>query len=315
LWTALIWVLKVTSYDPPERLLFVGPITHFVHRYVNWFVADFLVTLIAVGSMGLLWRVYGPLNVGWVACVTAALAIALLFSVTGAVLGVNRIDWAKAAPQDVYDLLGAWAIAALLAFAANLLAGVLPSGLVIMASLLSLFGFIAVRYRERLATGLVSYILRHRAAARGNLERVLIVGSHENAQYVAWLLRQPGNAQRFQVYGFVDDDLFAQGMRVHGASVVGTHNDIPKLVAEHNIKVIILADPRLSQDQQDSIAEVCGVANIRFVLLPDMVDSLGDLCGGASSTGEAGSQASTRADSDLSETMAGRSSTQVAHQL
>jgi lipopolysaccharide/colanic/teichoic acid biosynthesis glycosyltransferase len=137
LWTALIWVLKVSSYDPPERLLFVGPINHFVHRYVNWFVADFLVTLVAVGGMGLLWRVYGPLNVGWPACVAAALAIALLFSVTGAVLGINRIDWAKAAPQDVFDLLGAWTIAALLAFVANLLADVLPSGVVIMASVTS----------------------------------------------------------------------------------------------------------------------------------------------------------------------------------
>jgi FlaA1/EpsC-like NDP-sugar epimerase len=157
-----------------------------------------------------------------------------------------------------------------------------------------------------MATSLVSHILRHRAAARGNLERVLIVGSGQNAQYAVWLLRQPGNAQRFQVFGFVDDDLFVQGLRVHGANVVGTHGDIPKLVAEHEIKVIILADPAITQDQHRSIAEGCRLANIRFVLMPDMVDSLGDLCGGSSSTHEAGSQAGDAADADCFECLARR---------
>ena len=214
LWTALILLPRVRSHESPEQLLFVGPITHLVRRYVNWFVADLLVTLVAVGSTGLLWRIYGPLNVGWPTCVAAALALALLFSVTGAALGINRIAWSKAAPKDVYDLLAAWAIAAILACGANLLVGVLPSGLVIMASLLALFGFVAVRYRGRLATALVSYIVRHRATARKNRERVLIVGSDQNAQNAAWMLDQPGNARKFQVLGFVDNDWFAQGARL-----------------------------------------------------------------------------------------------------
>ena len=81
--------------------------------------------------------------------------------------------------------------------------------------------------------------MRYRAKARSNRERVLIVGSGQNAQHAAWILDQPGNAQKFQVSGFVDDDLFAQGMRVHGANVLGTWNDIPKLVAKQDIKVMI----------------------------------------------------------------------------
>jgi lipopolysaccharide/colanic/teichoic acid biosynthesis glycosyltransferase len=290
LWTTLILLPKISTYKLPERLLFVGPITRLVQRYVNWFVIDLLVALLAVGCTGLFWRAFGPLNVGWAKDVAAALALALLFSITGAALGVNRIDWTRATHEDAYDLLGAWTIAALVAFSANLLAGLLPSGLIVMASLLSLFGFVAVRYRERLATGLVSFILRHRAGAHSDRERVLIVGSHQNAQYAASILRQPGNAQRFQLFGFVDNDLFAQGMRVHGANVVGTHTDIPKLVATHDIKIIILADQGITQDQQHSIAELCRLANTRFVLMPNIVDSLGDLCRGSSATGETGNQ-------------------------
>ena len=166
LWTMLIMIPRVRSHEPPEQLLFVGPITRFVSRYVNWFVADFLVALTAVGLTGILWRLERALNIGWPRAIAVAFGLALLFSITGTVLGVNRITWLKAAPRDGYDLLVAWAMAATIAFTANLLTGVLPSGLVLIASVLALAGFVAVRYRSRLATGLVSCIMRQRAKAR-----------------------------------------------------------------------------------------------------------------------------------------------------
>jgi lipopolysaccharide/colanic/teichoic acid biosynthesis glycosyltransferase len=281
LWTALILLPRIRSYESPEKLLFFGPITRLVRRYMSWFVADLLVTLAAVGSMGLLWRIFGPLNVGWPGSVAAALALALLFSVTAAVLGVNHIAWSKAVPEDVYDLLAAWAAAAIVACAANFLVGVLPPGLVVMASLLALFGFVAVRYRGRLATAFVSYIMRYRIKASGKLERVLIVGAGQNAQHVAWILDRPGNSRKFQVVGFVDDNLFAQGMRVYGAKIVGTCNDIPRLVAKHDIGVIILADHGITLDQHRSIEELCRTTKTGFVVMPNVVDSLGNLCRGS----------------------------------
>jgi FlaA1/EpsC-like NDP-sugar epimerase len=143
---------------------------------------------------------------------------------------------------------------------------------------------------------------------------VLIVGSHQDARYAAWILRQPVNAQKFQVFGFVDNNLFAQGMRVHGAKVVGTHSDIVKLVTQHDINVVILADHEITQDQRRSIAEVCRVTNARFVLMPNIIDSLSDLCTDSFSTGEAGGQVNDGADSGLSEGMAGRGAAPVAPQ-
>jgi lipopolysaccharide/colanic/teichoic acid biosynthesis glycosyltransferase len=282
LWTVLILLPRIRSYQFPERLVFVGPITHLVRQYVNWFVADVLVTLVAVGSAGLLWRMVGPINAGWPKSAAAALALAFLFSVTGAVLGVNRIAWSKAVPEDVYDVLAAWAIATMLAFMVNRLTGVLPSGLVIMASLLALFGFVAVRYRGRLATDLLGYFMRYRTMARRNRERVLIVGSNRNAQNVARILDQFGNGRKFQVLGFVDNDWFAQGMRVYGTNVVGTCTDIPKLVAKHDIGVIIVADRSITLDQYRSIEGLCRTAKIGFAVMPNVVDSLGSLCRGSS---------------------------------
>ena len=267
----------------PERLLFVGPITRLVQRYVNWFVADLLVTLVAVGSTGLLWRIYGPLNVGWLKSVAAALALVLLFSVTGAVLGVNRIAWSKAAPKDVYDLL----------------AGV---GHRCDIGMCGQFASRCIAFRagnHGLTTGSRRLCCRQISKPSGHRPRELHhAPSHQGSRkFVStctdcriWSecpacsmdAGSPRNSRKFQVFGFVDDDLFAQGMRVHGADVVGTYDDIPKLVTKHDIGVIILADRSITLDQYRSIEELCRTAKTRFAVMPNIVDSLSGLCRGAS---------------------------------
>ena len=315
LWTMLIMIPRVRSHEPPEKLLFVGPITRFVSRYVNWFVADLLVALAAVGCTGILWRVERALNIGWPKAIAAAFGLALLFSITGTVLGVNRITWLKAAPRDGYDLLVAWAMAAMIALTANLLTGVLPSGLVLLASVLALAGFVAVRYRSRMATGLVRCIIRRRAKARGNCERVLIVGSGREAQHAAWILDRRANSRKLQLLGFVDDDLFAQGMRIYGAHVLGTCRDIPKLVTKHDIGVIILADHEMTPDQHRSIVEFCCTTKARLAVMPDMVDSLSNLCRGSLPTSETGGVAGDGVDFNCLECMTRHGVEQVASLL
>ena len=310
LWTVLILLPKIRSHEPPEGLLFVGPITRFIYRWVNWFAADALIALVAISSAGLMWRSSGPLNLGGGKFIAAALAFALLFSITGTMLGNNRIAWSKAAPDDVYALCAAWAVAALLASVADLQLRVLPLGLVTTASFLALCGFVGLRYRSRLITGLVSRIVHRHSRKRGVQERVLIVGTGQDAQYAAWILDRPGNAHRFQVFGFIDDDLFAQGMRVHGADIVGTCNDIPRLVAEHDVRVIILADHGSSHDHRRSIAEVCRATKTRLVLMPNMVASLNHMCSGKPSACRTGGKTGEDTDPDCLECLIRRNEAQ-----
>ncbi len=181
----------------------------------------------------------------------------------------------------------------------NLLLRLFPLGLIAISSILALIGFVAFRYRGRLATGAVSYITRRRMRAIGASERVLIVGSGYTAREAAWVLDQPENAQKFHLVGFVDDDVFEQGMRVHGVHVVGTRNDIPRLVAQWGIKVIILADHRLTFEQQRSIVKLCQATKTRLVMMPDLVDSLSRLVrGDASSTFQGSGRQGNSADID-----------------
>jgi len=46
-------------------VLFWGPVSKLVRRYLTWFTVDTLVTLAAVGLAGVFWRFFVVLNVGW----------------------------------------------------------------------------------------------------------------------------------------------------------------------------------------------------------------------------------------------------------
>ncbi|OGO34540.1 MAG: hypothetical protein A2W35_05960 [Chloroflexi bacterium RBG_16_57_11] len=277
LWTALILIPKIGSKSLPEDLLFVGPFSRLIHRYLNWFTIDLLVTFTAISLTGLIWRAFGPLHIGWIKAAAIAFGFATIFSLIGAILGVNRIAWSKASFADAYDLLPAWLIAFIIASLANWQMTLLPWVLVIVASIIALGGFNLVRYRSRLITALLVSILRRTGGASEARERVLIVGSGRTAEHIAWLLDHPTYARKFQVVGFVEDDLLDKGMRIYGAQVVGACQDLIQLVKKHDVGLIFLADHRLTYNQYHSIEEACYDLPAKIMLVPDIFGSLNNL--------------------------------------
>ena len=275
LWTSLILLPKIRSYTLPEKLLFLGPATRLTQRYINWFTIDLVVTFITIGFTGLVFRASRPLDVGWPTAIAMAIGFAFLFSITGALLGVNRVDWSKATNAEVFDLVPAWIIATVIAFFANYFLDVFPTGLIFMASALALFGFVVVRYRSRLFTGLLSRALHHQRVAQATREHVLIIGTGPPAQLTAWLLDHPENSGKFWVVGFVDNDIFKHGTRIYGSEIVGGCQDISDLVKKHDVGVIILADKELSYEDYLTMTESCDVSPARFVIVPDILGSFG----------------------------------------
>jgi lipopolysaccharide/colanic/teichoic acid biosynthesis glycosyltransferase len=277
LWTLLVLLPRVSSYTPPEKLLFVGPTYRLISRYMSWFSLDFLVTLTAIAFTGLAWRATRPLDIGWSKAIAIAFGFALLFSLTGAILGINRINWSKASNRDVVDLLPAWIIATTIAYFVNYFSGLIPSGLIFMASALALFGFVMVRYRSRLLTSFFSRIMQYQRFARAAREHVLIIGTGPTAHLAAWLLDHPENSENFWVVGFVDNDLFKQGTRIYGSEVVGGCKDISHLVKKHDVGVIILADQELSTEDFLAMIESCDISPARFAVLPDFMSIFGNI--------------------------------------
>jgi FlaA1/EpsC-like NDP-sugar epimerase len=105
--------------------------------------------------------------------------------------------------------------------------------------------------------------------------RVLIVGAGDAGEMLLRELvrKYPG---RYEVVGYVDDDRTKLGGHIHGVRVRGLIEELPRVVAEHEVDEILIAIPTASGAQMRRIAELCKSTGASFKTIP----GLGDLVGG-----------------------------------
>ena len=261
----------------PEHLLFWGPLSRLFSRHLSRFVMDIPIAFLAVSISGLLWRLSGPLNLGVGRALLFALGIALLFGVVNALLGLNRLDWARAPSGNVLLLAASSGIAILIPlFLDRALSALpdLPPGLWVTAGTLAFFGFVVLRYRLRLLTGLASRWLRLRGETTRLGERVLIVGAGEGGYIATWLLGRREFASAFTIVGIVDDDPRKVGLRMDGYEVLGTTRDIPFLVKQRDIKLVLFAIGEITSKRRKAILDLCQQAGARMVAVPDLLGAM-----------------------------------------
>jgi len=276
-WTFLVLLPKLGTLSPAEERLFFGPLSVLIKRHVSWFTIDALLTFICIGVVGAFWRSFEPLNVGRAKSLVVAIGFALLFSLFNAIMGVNRISWKQARFLDIFNLIPALGIATIAALLANQFLGgrpLLPVGLVLISASMAFLGFVFVRYRSRLLSGVLSHWLVMRGKAWPAHERALIIGGGDTGQFIAWLLQNGRSSQLFRVIGIVDDDLYKQGTRIGGVNVLGTRNDIPHLIAKHDIGIIFFAIHNISPIERAYIQNICASTPARLVIIPDVLAAL-----------------------------------------
>jgi lipopolysaccharide/colanic/teichoic acid biosynthesis glycosyltransferase len=281
-WTVLLLIPKIKAYSLPEQLLFVGPVTRLTQRYVSWLIWDFVIVLVSIGVTGAIVRLFGPLNIGWLKAIERALGCALLYTAVGFLLKTNRINWQKASSWESSRLWAGWLIATItiLVFHSYLGFTTLRTyGIILGASILSIFGITVVRYRERLISGVLSRLSVHRFNTDAIRERVLIVGSGRTAEHLAWLMEHPTYSGKFQIVGFIDDDLLSRGMEIYGSKVIGGVEDIHALVKQRDIGLIILADNQIASHKYKEFRNIASFSPARIVVAPDIFGSLSGLDG------------------------------------
>jgi lipopolysaccharide/colanic/teichoic acid biosynthesis glycosyltransferase len=277
LWTFLVLLPKMGLFNPPEDLLFFGVISRLIHRFLNWFTIDILITFFCFGLVGLVYRVQAPLNAGWLNAFILVCGYALVFNGFSMILGTNRVRWSKASPHDIFDLLPPWILATINIFLVNGVVHSFPPNLILVASALALVGFGTCRYHTMIMTGFEKWLIKLYERNWTIRERVLIVGLGASAQHTAWLLEHLFNSKYFYIIGFVDNDLIIQGMRYYGSKVLGKWDEIPALVKKHDIGVIIMADYRVDNQSYRSLKEICASTPAKFIYMPDVLASINRL--------------------------------------
>jgi hypothetical protein len=284
-WTLLVMLPRLGKFNPPEGLLFQGPFTRFVSRYLSWFIVDAFVSLAAISLSGLFFRLYAPLDIGWMRAVVIAVVYSFLFSLTCAILKVNRITWSEASGEDILSLVPATFLATLLAAVINAWLPnpeqvgqpFIPFGMVFLASLLAFLGFVLVRFRKRITIGLEARWLSRWSQIPIARERGLVVGGGESGQIANNLLSMSSYGNRFHIIGYVDDDLYKQGTLIRGIEVLGKTADIPHLVQKYDIGLIFFAIHNINAHERSQLLDICLKTPARTVLFPDLPAALNSL--------------------------------------
>lgn len=284
-WTLLALLPQLKSKTVPEHMLFWGPLSRFINRYFSWFILDSLSAFVAVAITGVIWRTTGPLELGIQASIGVALSIAIIFSLMNALLGVGRVVWSTAGVGDALTVAFSTGLATFVLLLANHFwhprtqyipywgTRLLPSGMLIIVGLFSLAGFVGMRYRMRIVTGLSAHWMSIRGSEGIVGERVLIVGAGKMGEMAIYLLQKSGLAQAFSIVGMIDDDPRKQGSRIHGHQVLGDTADISQLVRTHDVGLIMFAIENITPAEKERILEQCDCKSTRTIVMPNVLAS------------------------------------------
>jgi FlaA1/EpsC-like NDP-sugar epimerase len=188
--------------------------------------------------------------------------------------GVYRRIWQRTSGYGVTIIISAVFVATLIISGAILLFQIrpLPLQVVLLAHVFALFGFVAIRYRSRLISGLNwRWHALFRKEFPDNPTRVVIVGAGESGQALAWRLKHRFTRHaHYRIIGFIDDDPKKQGLLVEGIPIIGTRHDIIRLAEQHHIDLIVVAIHNISGPNFREILTICEKTQALIKVAPDL---------------------------------------------
>ena len=190
-------------------------------------------------------------------------------------IGLPRIIWKTASPTYVIDLGFSVGLTMLLFWIVTRLwlkEPWIPFSLIWLIGCMMFFGLVAVRYRERLFTGLANRWLIMRGGEASFAERILIVGAGELGELAVAAPAQRSNV--FGVVGLVDDNVRKHGERMYECKVLGSTQDIPALVEKYKINILIYAIANISPQKAIAFWKACRATNARLIIIPDLIKVL-----------------------------------------
>ena len=199
---------------------------------------------------------------------TGALVFTVISLIIFYLFGLYNRLWQYASVDDLSSIVGAVTLSTLVnAAVAYALTGVgghlfLPRTVFAFSWLLTLVFIGGSRLSLRLFRQRWSFLLPLR-----NGTPVLIVGAGDAGVLVAKEIRKQ-NRGSFYPVGFVDDSPGKQNQKLLGLPVLGSREDIPRLVEEYGIKEVIIAIPSAPRNILREIVDICQAAPVSLKILP-----------------------------------------------
>lgn len=147
-----------------------------------------------------------------------------------------------------------------------------PLSVIVLATLLGFGGLLAVRVLWRMR-------YEHRQRQRRQVEAlsvdskpVLLVGAGQAGILASRELDRHGDV--LDIRGFIDDDPDKQGLVIHGVRVLGTTDDLPRLVEALRIDHVIITIVDASPLELGRILDICRKIPVGVRIIPGLHDLL-----------------------------------------
>ena len=101
--------------------------------------------------------------------------------------------------------------------------------------------------------------------------RVLLVGAGTAGHVVIDEIKRNPQMKK-KIVGLLDDDINKVGRRIHNIKILGTTDDVEKIVNQHHIDEIIITMANVSKEEKKAIIEKCQQTKCKLKTLPAMYE-------------------------------------------
>lgn len=182
--------------------------------------------------------------------------------------GLLRGWWRYVGMSDLLDLVSATTVSASLLYMIIQL-GARPTGYPRSVIIIDLSLTILIVGGARFAVRAYSETV-NRASA---LKSMLIIGAGGAGTAIIQELRRNPQLD-YNPIGFVDDDPTKIGIKIHGRKVLGTTNDITRLISQYGVESVLIAIPSASGKQIEQIIHQCRESKVEFKILTSLKERI-----------------------------------------
>jgi FlaA1/EpsC-like NDP-sugar epimerase len=180
------------------------------------------------------------------------------------VLGLLKGWWRYSGINDLVDISKAAAISASGAFVmlCVILKPPVPKSVIVLDMAFTVLVIGGARFTVRVYSEYVSRQFRLATS-----KRTLIVGAGSGGNALVRELHQNADLE-YDPVGFVDDDRSKLGIKIQGVKVLGTTDEMEKIIHAHQIERVLIAIPSARPQLVERIITRCQAINVEIKMVP-----------------------------------------------
>ncbi len=148
-----------------------------------------------------------------------------------------------------------------------------PLSVILADSFLAFGGLLALRVSRRVVYEQCEKSGKGDLLSSRTKKRVLLIGAGRAGVLVAREIQSSGNLD-VDIRGFVDDDAAKQGRVISGVKVLGTTQDLPRLVKDLRIDHVVISVAQASRRQFGRILSICQGIPVKARTIPGLYEIL-----------------------------------------